>query len=684
MIRGRTLAWALGLPVVAAIGGAAWGEATGWAVLQRPLQQALADAAGVAITVESPFRLRLFGSPRLSVGRLVVAPAHALPVPHLADAREVTLRWNWRDIRAWRAGGALRLQSVQARSLDAHLLRLPDGRASWQIGPPDVPDASPASAPAPPRPMPRFGELQVGQAWLRLDDRPLQTRLDLQLQGVEGEALPRGARAGYRASARGHYRGLALDLQVASGGVLPLVQEREPGDPAPAVPLRVTGRVGVAQLHVEGEAGALLGPRRLNGSLRFTGPSLGPIGTALGLTLPQTPPFDIQGQINHADGVWQLQADRLAVGRSRLNGDFRFDTRAQPGRLTGRLAGPRLALSDLAPAVGRDGQVAPAPGRVLPPRVFDLPSLRAMDADLQVAIEELDLGTPGLAPLADLDTRVRLQGGVLRLEQLRAAVAGGRITGMTALDARQVPALWHVDLSLGAVDVAGWLQAVRTPAGEARATATPPSAATLRRERQQARRQAQQGAGAPPRAYLTGVLNGHIKATGAGRSTAEILGSLDGQAQLSLRDGTLSHLATEALGLDIAEALGVVITGDKPLPLRCAYVDLVLQRGVVRPRAAVVDNADSTVRLAGQIDLGRETLDLQVVTRPKDFSPLALRSPIRVRGTLAAPTVGIESRRLAGRVLGALALGAVAGPLAGALPLVDPGADEQRDPCAAR
>lgn len=682
MTRGRTLGWALGLPVVLAVAAVAGGEATGWAVLQRPLQQALADAAGVAITVESPFRLRLIGSPRLSVGRLVVAPAHALPVPHLADAREVTLRWNWRDIRAWRAGGALRLQSVQARSLDAHLLRLPDARASWQIGPPDAPDAT--AAPPVPRPLPRFGELQVRQAWLRLDDRPLQTRVDLQLQGVEGEALPAGAAAGYRASARGHHRGLPLDLQVTSGGVLPLVQEREPGDPAPAVPLGVAGRVGVAQLQFEGEAGALLGPRRLNGSLRFSGPSLGPIGTALGLTLPQTPPFDIQGLINHADGVWQLQADRLAVGRSRLNGDFRFDTRAQPGRLTGRLSGPRLALRDLAPAVGRDGQVAPAPGRVLPPRVFDLPSLRAMDADLQVAVEALDLGTPGLAPLADLHTRVRLQGGVLRLEQLRAGVAGGQVTGMTGLDARQVPARWDLDLSFTAVDVAGWLRAVRTPAGEAKAGAATPSAAALRRDRRQARQQAQQGVRAPPRAYLTGVLNGHIKATGAGRSTAEILGSLDGQAQLSLRDGTLSHLATEALGLDIAEALGVVIRGDKPLPLRCAYVDLVLQRGVVRPRTAVVDNADSTVRLAGQIDLGRETLDLQVVTRPKDFSPLALRSPIRVRGTLAAPVVGIESGRLASRVLGALALGAAAGPLAGALPLVDPGTDERRDPCATR
>ncbi|MDT4888036.1 hypothetical protein FQZ97_1245390 [compost metagenome] len=50
-------------------------------------------------------------------------------------------------------------------------------------------------------------------------------------------------------------------------------------------------------------------------------------------------------------------------------------------------------------------------------------------------------------------------------------------------------------------------------------------------------------------------------------------------------------------------------------------------------------------------------------------------------GTLSDPAVGIEPKRLARRVLGALALGAAAGPAAAVLPLLESGSVEAKDPC---
>jgi hypothetical protein len=50
---------------------------------------------------------------------------------------------------------------------------------------------------------------------------------------------------------------------------------------------------------------------------------------------------------------------------------------------------------------------------------------------------------------------------------------------------------------------------------------------------------------------------------------------------------------------------------------------------------------------------------------------LALRAPLTAGGTSSAPKVGIEGKRLAGRLLGALALGALAAPTAALLPLLD-------------
>jgi uncharacterized protein involved in outer membrane biogenesis len=445
--------------------------------------------------------------------------------------------------------------------------------------------------------------------------------------------------------------------------------------------VRVEGSVASSRLLFDGETAALLGKPRLRGALEFKGPSLAAVGEPLGITLPTTPPFDLKGNLQHEAGQWRLQASRANIGSSRLAGDLLFDQTVSPARLSGEVNGSRLAFADLGPAVGGDGAgdkpaQKKADGRVLPQRKFDLPSLKAMDADVRMKFDVLDFGTPSMAPLRQLQTRLLLDGGVLRLESLQTVVAGGSLKGMTQLDANASPARWEANLDFAGIDVAGWLRGLQNDDATEKAPAAT-STTALRRERSQAR----QGGDQPVQSYLTGALSGNVKVTGAGNSTAAILGSLNGPMQINLRDGTVSYLVTEALGLDVAQALGVVISGDKPLPLRCARFDLMASNGVIEPRLAVADNADSTIWVTGPVNLKDESLDLRVVTRPKDWSPLSLRTPITVGGTLGNPDVGIEAQGLVGRVLGALALGATVGPLAALIPLIEQGSKEGADPC---
>ena len=58
--------------------------------------------------------------------------------------------------------------------------------------------------------------------------------------------------------------------------------------------------------------------------------------------------------------------------------------------------------------------------------------------------------------------------------------------------------------------------------------------------------------------------------------------------------------------------------------------------------------------------------------KSKEASLIALRSPIRVRGTFAQPAVDVEKGPIIARSLGALALGA-ANPFLALLPLVEAG-----------
>ncbi len=674
--RWRRLAWVAGGLAGLLVLGVVWGEASGWPVLRQPMERAMTQGAGVPVVLQGDVKLHLLWRPRLKVDRLQIASDERFKVPHLLDAQGVTLSWTWGDVWRWRQGHGLRVHSLQADELDAQLVRLKDGSANWQLGVPKPEDAEPDAVAS----LPRFGTLLMKKGRIDWNDAVQDVDLKVAVRGSEGEAVV-GAEAGYVATFNGRYQALPLKLDVRAGSTLPLLQDADSAAGAPWVPLRVEGSVGTSHLLFDGQAAALLGTPRLQGEIQFKGRSLAAVGEPLGITLPQTPPFDLRGTLDHEAGAWRLKARRAVIGSSQLAGDLLFDQREKPARLSGQLTGSRLALADLGPAIGGKGgdttkDDATAPGRVLPQRRFDLPSLKAMDADVQVDIKQLDFGTTAMAPLQNVMTRVRLAGGVLKLEDLKASVSGGSIAGSTQLDANASPAAWVAKLDFKAIDMAGWMRGLSTDGPPASAPQAK-GAAILKKERNQAR----QGGDQAVQSYLTGLLFGSVHVRGAGRSTAEILGSLDGPLQLTLRDGTLSHLATEAMGLDVAESLGVLIRGDQPLPLRCARFDMVARNGVVAPTLAVIDSADSTIRISGQVSLIDESLALRVITRSHDWSPLSLRTPVTVSGTLADPQVGIEAKGLIGRVLGAVALGAAVGPAAALLPLIEQGSTSEVDPC---
>lgn len=60
-------------------------------------------------------------------------------------------------------------------------------------------------------------------------------------------------------------------------------------------------------------------------------------------------------------------------------------------------------------------------------------------------------------------------------------------------------------------------------------------------------------------------------------------------------------------------------------------------------KTLVFDTQVTTLLGTGSIDLGQETLDLTFVPKTKNTSPVALRSPIYVRGSFAHPTVNFNT-----------------------------------------
>lgn len=649
---GRWILGALALLVLALL----LCEALGWRFLRDPLQNRLSTALQREVRCGPTFRVHLLGPVRMQCSEVFLGSPEGQPVlldeqnnPRpLLRATDVRVAVPWSSLLALRRGEGLEtveIRSLTMQELEANLAQAKDGRANFKFGEPKPKAENEEDEPLL---LPRFGELQVRQGRLRMEDALHALSVDGRLSTDEGSAG--GANAGLQAQADGRWRGQPLKVGLQAGGALPLVA----GAGSPPVPLKLRIEAANTLVELDGRVADVMSLRALDGSFRVKGASLAGAGGFLSLTLPTTGPFEMNGRITKEEDRYRAQVASFTVGTSRLRGDFSFDAAARPPRLSGTLAGQRLALSDLAPAVGADnGEEKPAAarprgGRVLPQQEFDLPKLGLMQADVRIDLAQAYLGTDALEDFKPLQGRITLQDSVLTVQDLVARTAGGEMRGRVALDARPKQPLWTADLRWSDVRLERFVKPRN------------PTAAGSR------------GNDAPDPGYISGILGGQAQLRGAGRSTAAMLGSLDGGLDLWVRDGALSHLVIEGLGLDVAQALGVLVKGDRRLPLNCAVVRVKVQDGLVRPEAAVFDTSDTTIVASGQVSLAQESLALTLAARPKDFSPLSLRSPVHVEGTFGEPEVRLEKGKLALK-LGAAAALAFVNPLAAVLPLMDMG-----------
>jgi len=667
----RRSAWVWG-PLGAAgavLAGAIVCEALGWPFLVGPAQRMLADTLKREVRLsDAPDkgRIHLLGGLRIDVPVLEIGSAGWSGDPFFLRAENAQLRVAYAAL--WRAhrGDALDIKRLHADRLVVHAERRDDGLASWQFGDPKAQRQKGTR-------LPRVRSLSVNDGELTVVDAPLKADIRAQVRLAENAAasdgLPDAAQDGAQEAsaasapvpdraastplrglvvrAKGTYGGFPVEGRLRSIGITPLLVS---DDDAPPVPVALRIDAGRASLRFRGTVTDVLKLEGMTGRVRVAGPSLSAVGDPLGVTLPTTGPFAIDGRVAKRGDVWNVLVDDATVGNSKLNAALTYDLRPKVPLLSGRVAGPRLLLADLLPSIGVGPAPVPAvapeqkppkrPGdRVLPNRAFDLPSLSAMDANVTMAFDRAELGRIFALPLQPLRAHLTLNDGKLAINDLVARTADGNLAGAVSLDGKPKLALWDSDLRWSGVRLERWLNQGR-PADK------------------------------PP--YVTGRLIGQARLKGEGRSTAEILGSLEGTVVTRIVEGKVSHLAMEGAGLDLAQALGVMAKGDELLTIDCALVDLQAKKGVLRPRAMVVDTKDSTVWADGTLSLADEQMDLRAVVTPKDFSPLALRTPLRVQGTFSDPKISLEKAPLA-RKVGASVLLGLLNPLAALIPLVDPG-----------
>ncbi|MEQ1518149.1 MAG: hypothetical protein ABL931_16840, partial [Usitatibacteraceae bacterium] len=290
----------------------ALGELVGWPFLAAPLQNMLSTTLDRKVEFlvdddakappEKGFRVRFLGGVRLYAPSLKIAAPIWSEAPHMVIARAIDLEMRYIDL--WRAhrGEPLRIESLRSATLDGHIERIADGRASWQFG---RNQAAP-TADSPPLPVPSFGNLQVASGVVRYRDAVLNTDLEahLSLSGKsatvaapDSKGSPLAAEIGnadqvLQVNATGQYRALPVKLTLVSSGVLPFTT-----DEAHAVPMPITlhATVGRAEFNFKGTASDARQLSGFTGRFRLKGPSLAAAGEPVGVTLPTTSAFQMAG-----------------------------------------------------------------------------------------------------------------------------------------------------------------------------------------------------------------------------------------------------------------------------------------------------------------------------------------------------------------------------------------------------
>jgi AsmA family protein len=454
------------------------------------------------------------------------------------------------------------------------------------------------------------------------------------------------AKGGIRFSASGKYKNLPSKASGTGGSVLAIQEDNIP------YPIDARFEIGGTKAAINGTITGLASFAAVDLNLDLGGESMADLYPLLSLALPPTPPYQIRGHLVRAGEKWTFSDFNGKVGDSDLSGDTEVVYRDKRPGLKADLISHQLDMDDLGGFVGAPPQTGPgetaspeqkqeaaqiaASPRALSDKPIKLERLRAMDADVRFSGKSI---RSKKTPIEDLKTHLVLNQGQLTLDPLNFGVAGGTVVSKLAIDARKPVLHIETDSKFQLIQLSKLF-----PQNDV----------------------FQEGAG---------LIGGRMVLSADGNSPADIAASADGTFGLATSGGRISNLLLEVVGLDAAEIVKFFFRGDETVQLRCAVADFRIEEGLMTPNAFVIDTSDTNISVTGTVELGDEALDLKLQPLPKDYSPLSLRSPLHVTGTLKDPNFRPDkSLIIKGGIAAALA--ALVTPVALLIPLIETGPGE--------
>lgn len=599
----------------------------GWNWLRGPIERITTEKTGRVLAIKGELTMK-FGWPGPRIHAVAVTfanPPWAREKQMVAaDAVEITI-----DLPQLLRQNIV-FPEVRLERPVVFLEQGADGRKSWLLDPRQQDEGARI----------RIDRLTLDHGTLGYDDAVKKTsiRSDLSTLNTQAEGT---SGSGLTFSAQGQYLGLPFKAHGSGGPVLAMRDERTP------YALKIDATIGHTTVRADGSVTSLLKFSAMDMRLALSGDSLEQLFPLLGIAFPATRAYATEGHLLHSGNSWRYEKFSGRIGDSDIAGKLQVETGGKRPVLKAEVVSKLLDLGDLGPMIGsRPGSVAKAAAspsaqaHVLPDLPFKTDRWSSVDADVTLSAKTIRRAKE--LPIEDLATHLRLNDSVLTLDPLNFGLAGGELHAVIALDGRKDPIQAHAKVRARKILIAKLFPTIELNKNS------------------------------------IGQINGEFDLTGKGNSVGRMLASSSGKVRLVVAGGEVSKLMMEKVGLHLWEILELNLSGDKLVKLRCGVADFDVKEGIMHADALIFDTEVTTIIGTGSIDLGQEKLDLTLNQKTKNTSPLALRSPIYIRGSFAKPAIGIDKARVAVRALGAIALGMV-NPLLALMPLIDAGPGQDSD-----
>jgi AsmA family protein len=594
-----------------------------WNWFKRPIERQVEVRTGRKFDIGGDLDVDLdWTTPTIRADRLRFGNATWSKQPIMAAAERVEF-----TIRVWPLlRGQVHIPQLRLQQPVLHLEIGPQHEGNWKFGEPGGTG-------------PEFSQLWIDDGKLTFVDAENRTDVAVDVASEHThdnrQTAPTVAVAG-----GGRWKDSPFRLNGSGESLLHLRDQRRP------YRIDVQATAGTTHAHARG---TLVDPVRLRDfdlKLALSGQDMADLYPLLGIVTPPTPPYRLDGrftrEITGPDGrIWHYDDFKGVVGDSDIAGNASVETGGARPYLRADVASKRLDFDDLAGFIGKAPQAGNgestnaelaaqaerdrARTKVLPDRPYQLEKLRAMDADVHYKAHRIN--APKL-PLDDMETHLRLENGLLRLEPLNFGVTDGEIRSVIRMDAREVPIRTRAQIAAHGLDLPKLVPEIRLAQD------------------------------------AFGKIGGNVALTGNGNSIAQMLGSSNGDVALGMGRGQISNLLMEMAGIDIEEALKYIVRGDRKIPIRCAFGDFSVSDGVMTARSLAFDTTDTIILGEGTVNLRDETLHLKLRPRPKDRSLFTLRAPLWIDGTFKDPEFHPDYGRVGLRGALALTLANVAPPAA--------------------